>query len=133
MEDLKKPIDSLIKEDDHAGAQIKSNDGFRPLLLFIPLRLGQEKFNVEYAEAIKSCLELKQSVGLIGGKPRHALWFIGYNDNHLLYLDPHKTQNSVPIPSDDQDISDMSYHCSTFDKIHIGELDPSLALVRCVD
>ena len=54
---------------------------FRPLLLFIPLRLGQERFNMEYADAVKACLTLPQSVGIIGGKPRHALWLIGYQGN----------------------------------------------------
>ena len=50
---------------------------FRPLLLFIPLRLGQEKFNMIYYDALKACFSLPQCVGIIGGKPRHALWFIG--------------------------------------------------------
>ena len=50
---------------------------FRPLLLFIPLRLGQEKFNMEYSEALKACFSVPQTVGVIGGRPRHALWFIG--------------------------------------------------------
>lgn len=54
---------------------------FRPLLLFIPLRLGQERFNMEYADAVKACLTVPQSVGIIGGKPRHALWLIGYQGN----------------------------------------------------
>lgn len=56
---------------------------FRPLLMFIPLRLGQEKFNMEYAAALKACFSLPQSVGIIGGKPRHALWLIGYNGESL--------------------------------------------------
>ena len=30
-----------------------SEEGFRPLLLFIPLRLGQDKFNPDYTEALK--------------------------------------------------------------------------------
>ena len=122
---------------------------FRPLLLFIPLRLGQERFNMEYADAVKACLTLPQSVGIIGGKPRHALWLIGYQgkpqksrvlimliiflDNYLHYLDPHRTQLSVPLPSNGEAIPDSTYHCSQSETMHISELDPSLALVSCYD
>lgn len=80
MEDLRRQFDHITK----AGVATPTNysdtpSNFRPLLLFIPLRLGQDKFNMEYAEALKTCLSLRQSVGIIGGKPRHALWFFGYH------------------------------------------------------
>ena len=39
--------DGFVNEEGGEGA------GFRSLLLFIPLRLGQEKFNMEYKEALK--------------------------------------------------------------------------------
>ena len=39
--------DGFVNEEGGVGA------GFRSLLLFIPLRLGQEKFNMEYKEALK--------------------------------------------------------------------------------
>lgn len=100
---------------------------FRPLLLFIPLRLGQDHFNQDYADALKACLTLPQSVGFIGGKPRHALYFIGCHEDHLLYLDPHTTQPSVHS-SDSAHIPDHTYHCSQPDRMHIRELDPSIAL-----
>ena len=71
------------EEVDSASPPIGSPDYvFRPLLLFIPLRLGQERFNMEYAEALKACFHVPQSVGVIGGKPRHALWFIGYHSKN---------------------------------------------------
>ena len=53
-----------------------------------------------------------------------------YIDNYLLYLDPHRTQNSVLIPDDDIDIVDNTYHCHSYETMHIKELDPSLALVN---
>lgn len=41
-------------DDDEVGG-VNSTEGskFRSLLLFIPLRLGQEKFNMEYRDAVK--------------------------------------------------------------------------------
>lgn len=77
----------VASQDEDIDSRISSPDElFRPLLLFIPLRLGQEKFNMEYAEALKACFTLPQSVGVIGGKPRHALWFIGTHGESKIYL-----------------------------------------------
>lgn len=66
-----------LSQEDIDSRISSPEERFRPLLIFIPLRLGQEKFNMEYADALKACFTLPQSVGVIGGKPRHALWFIG--------------------------------------------------------
>ncbi|KAH9492335.1 Cysteine protease atg4b [Bulinus truncatus] len=57
--------------------QHKSLD-WKPLLLIIPLRLGLTDINPIYFDSLKKCFTLKQSVGIIGGKPNHAHWFIGY-------------------------------------------------------
>lgn len=75
MDDLQSKS-PLFEEVDGGKA---TSTSFRPILLFIPLRLGQEKFNMEYKDALKACFSLKQTVGVIGGKPRHALWFTGYH------------------------------------------------------
>eukprot|EP00731_Ephydatia_muelleri_P030294 Em0021g817a len=105
-----------------------SRDGyFRSLLLFVPLRLGQDKFNMEYAAALKASLTLPQSVGFIGGKPRHALYVIGYHDDYLFYLDPHVTQPTVHL-SEDGSIPDETYHCAEPLRMRLSELDPSVAL-----
>ena len=104
-----------------------NDDNFRSLLLFVPLRLGQDKFNMEYATALKASLTLPQSVGFIGGKPRHALYIIGYHDDYLFYLDPHVTQPTVQ-PSEDGFIADDSYHCAEPQRMRLSELDPSVAL-----
>ena len=43
----------------------------------------------------KECLNWSQSVGIIGGKPNHAYYFLGCTDNELIYLDPHTTQQYI--------------------------------------
>lgn len=41
-------------------------------------------------------LEFKQSIGIIGGKPNKALYFIGREGlDKLIYLDPHYVQEST--------------------------------------
>lgn len=99
---------------------------WRPLLLIIPLRLGLTDTNVVYVESLKKCLSLKQSVGMIGGKPNHAHWFIGYVGEELIYLDPHTTQPVLDL--DDPDTTDESFHCQHPCRMKILDLDPSIAL-----
>ena len=76
----------------------------------------------------QACLTLPQSAGIIGGKPRHALYFIGYHGDNMLYLDPHTTQPAVSS-SDTGVVLDQSYHCTQPDRMSISDLDPSVALV----
>ena len=38
-------------------------------------------------------------MGFIGGRPNHAIWFVGHRGDTLLGLDPHTTQQALP-PSD---------------------------------
>jgi len=46
------------------------------LLLFIPLRLGLNSFQTEtYGQSLCHIFSLSSSVGILGGSPRHALWF----------------------------------------------------------
>ncbi|KAL5476153.1 hypothetical protein EMCRGX_G026065 [Ephydatia muelleri] len=116
-----------LSSHSHKQAHPSRDGYFRSLLLFVPLRLGQDKFNMEYAAALKASLTLPQSVGFIGGKPRHALYVIGYHDDYLFYLDPHVTQPTVHL-SEDGSIPDETYHCAEPLRMRLSELDPSVAL-----
>lgn len=105
-----------------------SSTAWKPLVLFIPLRLGLTEINPIYFESLRKCFTFKQSIGIIGGKPNHAHWFIGYVGKELIYLDPHTTQNVVDLDSRSMD-SDFSYHCSTPpSRMSFSKLDPSIAL-----
>ena len=94
---------------------------WRPLLLFISLRLGLSDINPVYKSGLKKSFSLPSSLGVIGGSPNHALYLVGVVDDEVLYLDPHFTQ---PASS-----SDTSYHLTRLSgRIDISQLDPSLAL-----
>uniref|UniRef100_A0A3B5LIR3 Cysteine protease n=1 Tax=Xiphophorus couchianus TaxID=32473 RepID=A0A3B5LIR3_9TELE len=100
---------------------------WRPLVLLIPLRLGLSDINEAYIETLKQCFMLPQSLGVIGGKPNSAHYFIGYVGEELIYLDPHTTQPAVE-PCEDGQVPDDTYHCQHPPcRMHICELDPSIA------
>jgi len=48
------------------------------LLLLLPLRLGIQSISTsDYGSTLAKLLSFPQSVGMLGGTPRHALWFYG--------------------------------------------------------
>ncbi|XP_065643488.1 cysteine protease ATG4A isoform X2 [Hydra vulgaris] len=100
---------------------------WRPLLLFIPLRLGLSEINSDYYNSLKIMFTLRQSLGVIGGKPNHAHYFIGFNGDRLLYLDPHTTQQTIE-PERFNVIPDESFHCVYPCFMSFQSLDPSVAL-----
>ena len=79
--------------------------------------------NPVYHSQLKAVLRLPQSVGIVGGRPSSSLYFIGTQDDHLLYLDPHFTR---PTPASDDDYG--SFHCSTVRHLPITHMDPSVAI-----
>lgn len=77
-----------------------SSSYWRPLVLFIPLRLGLTEINPLYFRSLKATFALPQSLGILGGRPNHALYLIGCVGDDLVYLDPHTTQTAVNIAED---------------------------------
>ncbi|CAJ0931288.1 unnamed protein product [Ranitomeya imitator] len=111
----------------HDGAS-NSHRMWRPLVLLIPLRLGLSEINGAYIETLKHCFMLPQSLGVIGGRPNSAHYFIGYVGDELIYLDPHTTQLAVE-PTDGIYIADDSFHCQHPPcRMHVSEIDPSIAV-----
>ncbi|GFR79302.1 cysteine protease [Elysia marginata] len=113
---------------ENTSCSASSASAWKPLVLIIPLRLGLTEINPIYFESLRKCFTFKQSIGIIGGKPNHAHWFIGYVGKELIYLDPHTTQNVVDLDSRSM-TSDFSYHCDTPpSRMSFSKLDPSIAL-----
>ncbi|GAA47364.1 autophagy-related protein 4 [Clonorchis sinensis] len=100
---------------------------WRPLLLFIPLRLGLHQPNPCYFNAIKAILQIPHSIGIMGGRPSHAVWIVGTaGDEDLLCLDPHTTQ---PASQDDLTAEDdVTHHCDCPVRLPLERLDPSMVI-----
>lgn len=121
------PANDGVRSRSTAASPTDREEGkWTPLLLFIPLRLGLSEINPIYFCPLKRTFALKQSLGIIGGKPNHALYFIGVVGDELVFLDPHTTQSTCDLDVDTPD--DESYHCAHASRMDISQLDPSVAL-----
>jgi len=129
----------------------KSQKWCRALLVIVPVRLGLDRVCVAYSCTLSALLRLPQSVGFIGGKPGHALYFVGtHGAQNALYLDPHTVHVSPGNMSFGGSESDdgqgqcgdaqfagarkshayafESYHCQHPRSMVINSIDPSLAI-----
>jgi len=98
---------------------------WRQLIILIPLRLGVEHINPMYIQTLKSFFHFPQTLGILGGKPNLAYYFVGYQDDQVLYLDPHIVQPAVRM---DKDFVPETYHCNVPKKMNFEDMDPSLAV-----
>lgn len=107
-------------------------DNFQPLLIIIPLRLGLNELNPIYIAGLKKCLELDTTLGIIGGRPNQALYFIGYVGDDILYLDPHTvTQRSGSVGRKEEPAEiemDETYHQRFAGRMAFASMDPSIAV-----
>jgi cysteine protease ATG4 len=67
-------------------------------------------------------------LGFIGGKPNRAFYFIGFDqEQNLVYLDPHLTQESInTCISNSKQIE--SYFVKNIYRIKINHIQPSLTI-----
>lgn len=121
----------VVNEIRKLCTQDRRGREWKPLALIIPLRLGINEINSVYINSLKTCFTMRQSIGVIGGKPNHALYFIGCVGNDVIFLDPHTTQNIGFVERKEMEHErkiDASYHLSQASRSHILRMDPSIAV-----
>eukprot|EP01127_Copromyxa_protea_P012309 TRINITY_DN3191_c0_g1_i1.p1 TRINITY_DN3191_c0_g1~~TRINITY_DN3191_c0_g1_i1.p1 ORF type:complete len:377 (-),score=28.29 TRINITY_DN3191_c0_g1_i1:316-1413(-) len=73
-------------------------ESWKPLLIMIPTLLGPaEKINRNYIPHLKALLSSAFCTGIIAGREKASVYIIGYQEENVIYLDPHHVQNSVSL------------------------------------
>lgn len=102
-----------------------------PVLILLPLRLGLDSLNPSYISLLKAVFECDMCVGIIGGNENASLYFLGYQGDQVLFMDPHTV---LPAFSDAFHLLNVDpFRCAPR-AMHISAVDPSLSIgFLCID
>ncbi|EEY58627.1 cysteine protease family C54, putative [Phytophthora infestans T30-4] len=113
----------------HPPTTEDKSDWSTALLILIPLRLGLDQVNERYVPAIQKSFAFPQSVGIIGGKKGHSVYFVGTQQDQLHLLDPHDVHPAPELNTAFPTATHLrTVHSSRPLVMNVTTIDPSLAL-----
>ena len=116
----------FVKSGEIARDQLAERVRTRAQVVLFSLRLGADWLNAQYTPLIKTALSSPHSLGLIGGRAPRAFYVVGFQDDSLLYLDPHLLR---PTCLDMERILDgREYHTRAVCELSLPQLDPTVLL-----
>lgn len=92
--------DGMVYTDEIRQASIapgETDAWTRPVLVLVVTRLGLEQVPSKHYAALKHTFSIPQSVGIVGGRPRSSLYFVGVQRDLLLCFNPHHTKSCIPF------------------------------------
>lgn len=89
--------------------------------------LGLKTIQNDFYSAIKYFLSMPHTVGIIGGKPRSALYFVGFQDDNFIFLDPHLVQK-VCENGENLRKHQSTYSCKSPKLLAFSEAESSMSL-----
>lgn len=97
------------------------------MLLILPLMLGPSKIQKDLYQSFQYFVSHKFSAGVIGGRPKSAIYIIGAKDFEVIVMDPHFVQRAS------KSIIDLKrnyekYFNQKFMSIHLKDLESSVCL-----
>ncbi|CAG8448086.1 873_t:CDS:2 [Funneliformis mosseae] len=118
----------------NAAQNNRSGKDFQSVLILVATRLGTDKLNSIYYDALKAYFRFPHSVGIAG--QGEAIFFIllywnsRFDRDDLLYLDPHHSRPALELKAIQEFTEEemSTFHCDTLRKIPISQLDPSMLL-----
>lgn len=96
-----------------------------PVLVLCGLRLGISQVNPVYYDGLRRLLQLKQSVGIAGGSESSSLYFYGFQNERLLYHDPHVSHIALRCDTNAEELF-ASVHTQQLNAVDFGSTDPSM-------
>ncbi|XP_062834323.1 cysteine protease ATG4C [Anolis carolinensis] len=122
--------DCTVYKSDVVEMQCSLKDSEKPgaksVIILIPVRLGGERTNMEYLEFVKGILSLEYCIGIVGGRPKQSYYFAGFQDDSLIYMDPHYCQSFVDVSIKNFPLE--SFHCPSPKKMSFKKMDPSCTI-----
>ena len=94
------------------------------VLVLISNRLGLRQMQAEYFAPVKAFYACKLNCGIIGGRPKEAYYLVGVQEDSLILLDPHTTQQTADVR--DLRTSHTEYHEPQAKKFQFNRLDPTM-------
>ncbi|ORY67052.1 uncharacterized protein BCR38DRAFT_482697 [Pseudomassariella vexata] len=120
-----------VYEDKFMNIAKPDGAAFHPTVILVGTRLGIDKITPVYWEALVASLQMKQSIGIAGGRPSSSHYFIGVQGLNFFYLDPHNTRPALPYHEDPGNYTPEEIdtcHTRKLRRLHIKEMDPSMLI-----
>ncbi|KAK4452114.1 putative cysteine protease [Podospora aff. communis PSN243] len=120
-----------VYEDSFMAVANPDGQVFQPTLILVCTRLGIDKINQVYHEALIATLQMPQSIGIAGGRPSSSHYFVGAQGQWLFYLDPHHPRPALPYHLNPQDYTTEeldSCHTRRLRHLHVEDMDPSMLI-----